>query len=189
MNDAAGRPIAGALVWIAGGLETYVFAPPSTPVAIANADAARIPSLTVVQVNQQILAHSADGKLHTMVAVKDGRTLFNAPLLPSGESSRVSFREAEGVVTAHCNVHPASSEAEILVLGHPFFARTDENGRFAFHGVPAGRVQLATYVDGRFGPEKAAEIAPGGDLEITLALGAASGAVDAQRAGLDEALR
>ena len=186
VEDAAGRPVAGALVWIAGGLESYVFAPPSTPVAMVNADVGRTPPLTVVQVNQQILARSADGKLHTMIAVKDGRTLFNTPLLPSGESSRISFREAEGVVTVHCNVHPASAEAEgeILVLGHPFFVRTDEHGRFAFHGVPAGRVQLATNVDGRFGPEQAVEVAPGGDVKITLSLGAASGALNGSKSAM-----
>ncbi|MFS8068571.1 MAG: hypothetical protein ACMG6S_19605, partial [Byssovorax sp.] len=171
VTDAAGRPLAGALVWIAGGLEAHVFAPPSAPASIAHADAGMIPSLAVVQANQQILARSADGKLHTMVAVKDGRTLFNAPLLPSGESSRVSFREAEGLVTVRCNVHPGAGEAEgkILVLGHPFFARTDATGRFAFRGVPAGRVQLATHVDGRYGPEQVVDITPGGDVKLTLA--------------------
>ena len=173
--DAAGRPLAGALVWIPGGLEAYVFAPPSTPVSIAHADVGMIPSLAVVQVNQQILARSTDGKLHTMVAVKDERTLFNTPLLPSGEASRISFREAKGLVTVHCNVHPGASEIEgkILVLGNPFFTRTDELGRFALRGVPAGHVQLAAYVDGRDGPEQGVEIAPGGDPKVTLTLGAA----------------
>lgn len=191
VTDAAGHPLAGTLVWIAGGLESYVFAPPSTPVSIANADSERTRPLTVVQLHQQILARSVDGKLHTMVAVKDGKTLFNTPLLPSGESSRASFRGPEGIVTVHCNVHPASAEAEarILVLGHPFFVRTDESGRFAFHGVPAGRVQLATYVDGRYGPEQVVDVAAGGDAKITLTVGAAFTAGDAHHAELAATLR
>jgi hypothetical protein len=170
----AGRPRAGALVWIAGGLEAYVFAPPPAPVALATTDVGMSPPLVVVQVNQPILARSANGTLHTMVAVKDGRTLFNTPLLASGEPRRLSFREAEGVVKTHCNVHPGASEAEgtILVLGHPFFTRTDDHGRFTLRGVPAGRVQLATYVDGRVGPEQVVDIAPGKGLKVTLALDA-----------------
>ena len=186
VTDAAGHPLAGALVWIADGLEDYVFAPPSMPVAIADTEAGMLPSLAVVQTNQPILARSADGRLHTMVAVKDGRTLFNTPLLSSGEPSRVSFREAEGLVTVRCNVHPGSSEAggQILVLGHPFFASTDEHGRFAFRGVPAGRVQLATYVGGQRGPEQGIEVAPGGDLKVTLALDAALASSAAPRAAL-----
>jgi hypothetical protein len=191
VTDAAGRPLAGAQVWIAGGLEAYVFAPPSTPVMIANVDVGMSPPLAIVQANQQILAHSANGKLHTMIAVKDGKTLFNTPLLPSGEPSRVSFREVEGLVSVHCNVHPGAGEAEgkILVLGHPFFARSDESGRFVFRGVPAGRVQVAAYIDGRYGPEQGVDIAPGGDVKMTIALDAASASGDAHRAALAQTLR
>ncbi len=191
VTDAAGRPLAGALVWIAGGLEAYVFAPPSAPVSIANVDVGMSPAMAIVQANQQILARSANGKLHTMVAVKDERTLFNTPLLPSGEPSRVSFREAEGLVTVHCNVHPGAGEAEgkILVLGHPFFTRSDESGRFAFHGVPAGRVQLAAHADGRYSPEQVVDITPGGEAKMTLTLAAASASIDASRSALAATLR
>lgn len=166
VTDAAGHPVEGALVWIAGGLEDHVFAPPSAPLSVANAGAGMTPPLGVVQVGQPILARSADGQLHTMVAVKDGRTFFNAPLLASGEPSRLSFREAEGLVTMHCNAHQGSGEAEglVLVIGHPFFTWTTEGGRFALRGVPAGRVQLAAYVDGRRWPEKAIDLAPGRDM-------------------------
>lgn len=189
VTDAAGRPLAGALVWIAGGLDAYVFAPPSVPVSIANADAGMSSPLAIVQANQQILAHSANGKLHTMIAVKDGKTLFNTPLLPSGDPSRVSFREPGGLVTVHCNVHPGEAEGKILVLGHPFFTRSDENGRFAFRGVPAGRVQLATHSDGRYGREQAVDVTPGGDVKVTLAVATASASVSAPRAALEATLR
>jgi hypothetical protein len=176
VTDAAGHPLSGALVWISGGLEEYVFAAPSAPVTLDRSDVDTIAPLTVVQVNQPILARSADGKLHTLVAAKDGRTLFNAPLLPSGEPSRLSFREAEGLVTLHCNVHPGASEADgqILVVGHPFFARTDESGHFAFRGVPAGHENVAVHVDGRTGAERAIDVTPGGDAKVTLILGAAT---------------
>jgi hypothetical protein len=187
VKDSDGRPIAGALVWIAGGLEDYVFTAPSATVTIARSAGAAIPPLTVVQVNQPILARSADGKLHALVAVKDGKTFFNTPLLPSGEPGHVSFREAEGLVTLRCNVHQGASEAEgqILVLGHPFFTRTDEEGRFALHGVPAGRVTLATFRGGRPGPEQAVVVVAGGETNVTLALGASAAPAEAARAAID----
>jgi hypothetical protein len=181
VTDAAGRPLEGALVWIAGGLEDYVFAAPSTPVTLARADVAAPSPLTVVQVNQPILARSEDGRLHTLIAVRDGKTLFNTPLLASGEPSHASFREAEGLVTLRCNVHQGGSEAEaqILVVGHPFFTRTDASGRFALHGVPAARVQLAATLDGRPGAERAVDITPQGNAELTLAFDAPQGALAA----------
>jgi hypothetical protein len=187
VTDAAGHPVAGALVWISGGLEDYVFAAPSAPLTIARADVTAISAVAVVQVNQPILARSADGKLHTLVATKEGKALFNTPLLPSGEPSHASFREAEGLVTLRCNVHPGASEAEgqILVIAHPFFAKTGDDGRFGFQGVPAGRMKLATLSGGRTGPELAIEVAAGVDTAVTLAAGAATAAGDAARAALD----
>jgi hypothetical protein len=168
VTDVDGRPLAGALVWISGGLEDHVFAAPRAPVTIDRADEAGISPVAVAQVNQPILARSADGKLHTLVAVKDGRTLFNTPLLPSGEPSHVSFREAEGLVTLRCNVHRAASESEgqILVIGNPFFATTGDDGRFAFSGVPAGRVKLAASIGGQTGPDLPAEVVAGGDTQM-----------------------
>lgn len=161
--DAAGHPVAGALVWISGGLEEYVFAPPSEPVTIATTESGMSPPLSVVQAHQPILARSADGRLHTMIAVKDGKTLFNTPLLPSGAASRVSFRAAEGLVAVHCNVHPVAVEArgQVLVLGHPFFGWTDERGHFDLRGVPAGRLTLATYAGGQLGREQVVDLAAG----------------------------
>lgn len=187
--DAAGHPIPGALVWIDGGLEDFVFAPPSVPVAIDRADIDVVPPLAVVQVNQPVLARSTDGKLHTLVAVRDGKTLFNAPLLASGEPRHLSFREAEGLVTLHCNVHPGTSEAEaqILVLGHPFFTKTHEDGRFELRGVPTGRVRLVADVGSRPGPEQTVDIRAGEDMNVTLrpdaatALGVASPLISRQQ--------
>jgi hypothetical protein len=73
----------------------------------------------------------------------------------------------------HCNAHQGSGEAEgqVLVVGHPFFTWTTGGGRFALRGVPAGRVQLAAYADGRRWPEKAIDVAPGGAMRTTLVAG------------------
>ncbi len=171
--DAAGHPVPGALVWISSGLEDYVFAPPTTPVTIDRADHASPPAIVVVQVNQPVLARSTDGKLHTFIAVKDGKTLFNTPLLPSGDPSHPTFGEARGLVTVKCNIHPSPAEAEgqILVVAHPFFAWTDERGHFAFRGVPGARVKLTSLVDGRSGVERAVDVVPGGDAAVTLTFG------------------
>jgi hypothetical protein len=175
VSDAAGRPAASALVWIAAGLEDHVFAPPAAPVSFVNTGAGMTPPLAVVQAGQPLSARSADGQLHTMVAVKDERTLFNLPLLASGAPSHTSFREAEGLVTLRCNVHPGHAEAEgrVLVLDHPFFAWTDETGHFALHGVPAGRVRLAAYAGGRGSAEEGIDVAPGAAGRAALTVGAA----------------
>jgi hypothetical protein len=172
--DASGHPLPGALVWISSGLEDYVFAPPTTPATIDRADVVTPPSITVVQVNQPVLARSTDGKLHTLIAMKDGKTLFNTPLLPSGDPSHPTFGEARGLVTLKCNIHPAPAEAEgqILVVAHPFFGWTDERGHVAFHGVPAGRIKLAATSDEGAALEQAVDVATGSDVTVKLTFGA-----------------
>ncbi len=73
-----------------------------------------------------------------------------------------------------CNVHGDRSEAEsqILVVGGPLFARTYESGRFAFRGVTAGRVKLATAFGGQVGPARTVDLVAGKETTVTLALGA-----------------
>ena len=71
-------------------------------------------------------------------------------------------------------MHQDHSEAEgqILVVGSPFFARTYESGRFAFRGVTAGRVKLATAFGGQVGPARTVDLVAGKEMTVTLALGA-----------------
>jgi hypothetical protein len=43
-----------------------------------------------------------------------------------------------------CDLHPWNY-AYVGVFAHPFFAVTDQDGRFAIHGVPAGHHDLAIF--------------------------------------------
>ena len=99
----------------------------------------------------------------------------------------MSFREAEGLVTLRCKVHPGSSEAEarILVIGHPFFTTTHDDGRFELRGVPAERVRLATELGGRPGPTQAVNVVAGRETKVILDPGAATALAPDSRSALD----
>lgn len=170
--DGAGLPVAGATVFVAAGLEAYVFAPPSEPVTLLNTGAGITPDLVVAQVGQTLLARSADGRLHTLVATKEGATLFNMPLLSSGEPSRARIREAAGLVTTRCNVHGRSDEHEghLLVLDHPFFATSDAEGHIRLAGVPAGNLRVSAWREGQQSREAPVDIAPRGTSAIRLVM-------------------
>ena len=68
----------------------------------------------------------------------------------------------------------SEAEARILVLGHPFFTRSSEDGRFELRGVPAGRVKLATNLGGQPGAEQSVDVAPGRETSVTLGPSAAT---------------
>ncbi len=148
-----GRPVKGALVYVASGLEGVVFAPPKDGIVLANDGKGVSPRLSAAQLGQPISARSADGHLHTLVVEKDGRVLANVPLLGSGAPSPVSIREAHGVAKIRCMVHqrsePPEEPAYLAVFSHPFFAVTGDDGAFRWKGVPAGALRVAAWEEGR----------------------------------------
>src|SRR5207244_1662623 len=81
--DADGRPVAGALAYVAAGLEGFAFAPPGAVVELTHGPHGVTPALAVAQVGQRIEGRSADGRMHTLVASAEGAAIFNVPLLAS----------------------------------------------------------------------------------------------------------
>jgi hypothetical protein len=167
-----GRPVEGALVYVAAGLESYVFVPPVEPVTLTNDGSGVLPRLAVAMVGQRIQGRSADGRLHTLVASAGGATWFNAPLLSSGEPTVVRAPGARGVAEVGCNVHPAEPKSRLLVLGHPFFARSDAGGRAMLRGVPEGHVEVDALSNGETGESAGAEVVvvAEGAAEVRLAI-------------------
>ncbi|HEY4117208.1 MAG TPA: hypothetical protein VGM56_05110, partial [Byssovorax sp.] len=145
VTDARGAPVEGALVYLSGGVDALVFAPPRATVALENRGEAGglTPSVAAAMVGEPVTARSADGRLHTLVAAAEGGTVFNVPLLPSGAPRPVDVREAHGLMELRCTVHADEPHATLAVLSHPFFMLTAADGRYRFDGVPEGDVRVA----------------------------------------------
>jgi len=47
-----------------------------------------------------------------------------------------------GLVNLRCNGGHVWMNAEMMVVPHPYYAVTDESGRFEFTGVPPERIRL-----------------------------------------------
>lgn len=143
VTDANGAPARGALVFVASGLERYVFAPPKEAVEITNDGRGFEPRVLAAMIGQTIEARSTDGELHSMMARRGDDALFHAPLLRSGAPSRVTADEA-GEYTLTCVAHQSAHEAaaRLVVLTHPYFARTDDRGVAKLEGVPKGSIVI-----------------------------------------------
>ncbi len=170
---ASGEPLAGALVYVAGGLEGYVFAVPAEPAPLVNDGKGVSPQLAVAQIGQGIEGRSTDGRLHTLVVRRDGATLFNVPLLSSGAATKVragDSRDGPGLATVRCNVHPqAEAESRLLLVTHPFHGWSDAAGRVELHGVPAGALRIAALTADGHTAEEAVHLAAGQAVEVRLA--------------------
>jgi hypothetical protein len=80
------------------------------------------------------------------------------------EAHAIPFERALGELSIDCTVHREEARARLIVLGHPFFAKTDASGSFAFTGVPAGKLRIAA-ADGE---TVEIELRPGEAIDLSL---------------------
>jgi hypothetical protein len=145
VRDERGAPRADLLVFVASGLEEITFATPAEPLALTWPPRPDAP-VAVVQAFQHLALSASDHTLHTAHAMfTNGERAFNRPLLASGAPARAWFTEGPTWVDVDCTVHGAAEPKQrVLVLAHPFAARTDSEGRFSFSGVPRRRLVVQT---------------------------------------------
>jgi len=166
--DPAGRPVAGAVVFVAAGLEDYVFAPPAEPAVIEHGPQGITPALAVAQVGQKLEARSTDGRMHTLVAGKAGEVLFNVPLLASGAPTTTVVREARGLTALRCNVHPEEPEGRLVTVANPYFGRSDAEGRVLLSAVPGGKLRLGAAYGEHGAGEAPVELHPKETAEVRI---------------------
>jgi plastocyanin len=85
-----------------------------------------------------------------------------------GKSKSVRFDRA-GIVRVFCDIH-SHMNAFILVFSHPFFAATDEAGRYRIDNVPPGTYNLIAWNEGLASEPKPVTIPDGGLTEIDFTL-------------------
>jgi hypothetical protein len=151
VTDRAGGSVEGVVVFIEAGLEAYDLPHAPTSPSFSVGGGAIVPRLVVGELDEELHARSSDGKLHTLIAGQGDSDLFNLPLQSSGAVSAARIRRGQGVTSLRCAVHERSSEtARLVVVSHPFHATLDGAGRFAWSGIPKGRVAIAAVgLDGR----------------------------------------
>lgn len=92
---------------------------------------------TAMHRGQTLLLKNSDAVPHG-TNVQGGPRSANPLFPPNCEPDRYRFTRARPVpVPVTCNLHPWM-KAWVLVQDHPYFAVTDENGRFAIEKLPAG---------------------------------------------------
>lgn len=117
------------------------FRPSAEPAVIDQAGMKFTPRVLAVLRGSTVAFRNSDPVRHN-VFTPDGDK-YNLGTWAMGESKTHVFSKS-GVYRQLCNVHP-EMEAFIIVLDNPFFAVTDEQGRFKLQGVPAGSYTLKTW--------------------------------------------
>lgn len=103
------------------------------------------PHILLVAENEDLRMKSSDATLHTIHM--EGAATYNLPFpFPNKVISRPMNNP--GLVTLRCNGGHVWMNAEMFVAHHPYYAVTDESGKFELTDVPAGEYELVAWHEG-----------------------------------------
>ena len=104
-----------------------------------------VPHILLVPENEALSMKSSDATLHTVHM--DGAASFNLPF-PFPNQVATRNMSTPGLVHLHCNGGHVWMNAEMMVVSHPYYAVTDESGRFELTDVPPGTYQIVAWHEG-----------------------------------------
>jgi plastocyanin len=117
---------------------------PATPVAIDQKDCMYAPRVVGVMAGQKLGVRNSDGTFHNVHATVDGKLLWNKPHAKGEAPLTLDSSKAGDVIDIVCDVHPWM-HAYAVVMDHPFFAVTGEDGAFEIKGLAPGSYTLEAW--------------------------------------------
>jgi hypothetical protein len=104
-----------------------------------------IPHILLVPERGELTMQSSDATLHTIHM--DGAASYNLPF-PFPDRPTTRTLSTPGLVHLRCNGGHVWMNAEMMVVPHPYYAVTDETGKFEFTEVPPGTYQIVAWHEG-----------------------------------------
>lgn len=96
------------------------------------------PRIALLRTTQTLVVGNKDAVGHNTKIECIENTSVN-PLIPAGVKLKLPFPKPERLPsTVSCSIHPWMS-AKVLIRDNPYFAITDENGKFTIKNLPAGK--------------------------------------------------
>jgi Carboxypeptidase regulatory-like domain len=150
-----------AFVYLKGEpLKTYRFAMPDMDVVLVQRNCQYSPRVLGMRVGQQLQIINSDPTVHNVHPVPKLNPEWNQSHPAKSPPLVKSFPRTEVAIPVKDNQHPWE-KAYVSVMDHPFFAVSDEFGRFEIRGLPPGTYTLVVWHE-RLGEQQ---------LEITLVPG------------------
>ena len=87
---------------------------------------------------------NGDPVLHNVRSFSFRNRAFNVAQPAGSEDRKKVFKYREKAVMIQCDIHPWM-KAYFFVIDHPYFAVTNEQGKFEIKGLPAGKYTLSAW--------------------------------------------
>src|ERR1041385_50727 len=115
------------------------------PVAAQNAEIDQkkceyTPHVQVMAVNSEISLKNSDPILHNIQFFRGDDSLFNIAQPVQGQVNK-HLMDKTGTIYVECAVH-GWMQGQVLVVDNPYYAVTDENGKFSIPDLPPGKYQV-----------------------------------------------
>ena len=104
-----------------------------------------VPHILLVPQNAALQMESSDATLHTVHM--EGAATFNLPF-PFTHQITSRSMSTPGLVHIQCNGGHVWMNADMMVAPHPYYAVTEESGRFEFTDVPPGTYEIVAWHEG-----------------------------------------
>lgn len=145
-------------------VEGLEFSPPAEPTVMDQRSLIFIPHVLPVVTGTTVDFPNSDSVRHSVFTSRKSAQQFNLGTYPAGEVKSVVM-EAPGKTTLLCNVH-AEMSAYLIVVETPYFATTDQQGRFSIEGVPPGDHRLSVWHEKLKGETKNISVRKGETTEV-----------------------
>lgn len=136
--------VANVFVYVKKGVPKRSYPLPAKSAVIDQRKSMFRPRVQGVRVGQELLMKNGDSFIHNVRSLSSKNRPFNIAQPPNTPDRKRVFEEAEGPITIKCDFHPWMT-AHFFVMEHPFFAVTDQNGRFRIAGLPDGEYSVAAW--------------------------------------------
>src|SRR5579884_3981538 len=137
--------VANTVVYLKNISKGKAFDLPTTRQMIDQKQCRYVPHIALVPQNGNVQLESSDPILHT--AQMAGAASYNIPF-PFQNQFVSRTMHQPGLVDIKCNAGHMWMNAEVLVVPHPYYAVTDEHGKFTITGVPPGSYEIEAWHEG-----------------------------------------
>ena len=119
------------VVWINNPKHTATI--PEKPVILDQIGCQYVPHVTGIMKGQNLMIKNSDKTLHNIHSMSEVNSAFNFAMPAKSDPSIKSFAKDEDPFYIKCDVHPWM-KSWVLVMDHPYWSVTDENGKIDLIG-------------------------------------------------------